>query len=57
MSDASFVNLLVVLTVAVAAPILVASISWLKVPAVVLELLAGIVLGPSVLAGSMPTSW
>jgi Kef-type K+ transport system membrane component KefB len=48
-SDASFVNLLVILVVAVAAPVLVASVPWLKVPSVVLELLAGIVLGPAVL--------
>jgi Kef-type K+ transport system membrane component KefB len=49
MSQASFANLLVVLLVAVGAPILVASVRWLKVPSVVLELVAGIVLGPAVL--------
>jgi Kef-type K+ transport system membrane component KefB len=47
--DVSFANLLVVCLVAVAAPLLVGFLPWLRVPAVLLEIVAGIVLGPSVL--------
>jgi Kef-type K+ transport system membrane component KefB len=43
----SFTGLLVVAVVAVGAPLLVAAVPWLRVPAVVLEIVAGIVLGPS----------
>jgi Kef-type K+ transport system membrane component KefB len=43
----SFTGLLVVAVVAVGAPLLVAVVPWLRVPAVVLEIVAGIVLGPS----------
>jgi Kef-type K+ transport system membrane component KefB len=49
MNELSFSGLLVVTVVAVAAPMLVATVPWLKVPGVVLEILAGIVIGPSVL--------
>jgi Kef-type K+ transport system membrane component KefB len=43
----SFGGLLVVAVVAVGAPLLVALVPWMRVPAVVLEIVAGIVLGPS----------
>ena len=42
--DVSFANLLVVCLVAVAAPLLVGFLPWLRVPAVLLEIVAGIVL-------------
>ena len=45
----SFEDLLVVALVAVAAPLLAHALSRLRVPAVVLEILAGILVGPSVL--------
>jgi len=45
----SFGGLLVVAIIAVAAPLLANAIPRVKIPAVVLEILAGIVLGPSVL--------
>jgi Kef-type K+ transport system membrane component KefB len=45
--DVSFVNLLVV--VAVAAPLAVGYLPWLRIPAVVLEIVGGIIIGPSVL--------
>jgi Kef-type K+ transport system membrane component KefB len=45
----SFGGLLVVLVVAVAAPLVVALVPAIRVPAVVVEILAGVVLGPSVL--------
>jgi Kef-type K+ transport system membrane component KefB len=47
--DVSFVNLLVVVAVAVAAPLVVGYLPRLRVPAVVLEIVGGIVIGPSVL--------
>jgi Kef-type K+ transport system membrane component KefB len=47
--DVSFVNLLVVVAVAVAAPLAVGYLPWLRVPAVVLEIVGGIIIGPSVL--------
>ena len=49
MPDVSFVNLLVVVAVAVAAPLVVGYLPWLRVPAVVLEIVGGIIIGPSVL--------
>src|SRR5689334_12759563 len=49
MPDVSFTNLLIVCAVAVAAPMLVGLLPWLRIPAVVLEIVTGIVLGPSVL--------
>src|SRR5437667_5265403 len=49
MPDVSFVNLLVVVAVAVAAPLAVGYLPWLRVPAVVLEIVGGIIIGPSVL--------
>src|SRR6266480_64143 len=49
MPDVSFVNLLVVVAVAVAAPLAVGYLPRLRIPAVVLEIVAGIVVGPSVL--------
>jgi len=45
----SFGNLLIVALIAVGAPLLATVIPRVKVPAVVLEILAGIVVGPSVL--------
>jgi Kef-type K+ transport system membrane component KefB len=47
--DLSFDGLLVVSLIAVVAPILVATVRFLPMPAVVLEIVAGIVVGPSVL--------
>jgi Kef-type K+ transport system membrane component KefB len=49
MPDVSFTNLLIICAVAVAAPMLVGLLPWLRIPAVVLEIVTGIVLGPSVL--------
>jgi len=49
MPDVSFTNLLIICAVAVAAPMLVGFLPWLRIPSVVLEIVAGIVLGPSVL--------
>ena len=43
----SFNGLLVVVLIGVGAPLLVATVRWLKIPAVVLEILAGITVGPS----------
>jgi Kef-type K+ transport system membrane component KefB len=48
MTDVSFGGLLIVCLVALGAPVLVAALPWLKVPSVVLEIVAGIVIGPSV---------
>ena len=45
----TFGNLLVVALIAVAAPLVARTIPGIKVPAVVLEIVAGIVVGPSVL--------
>jgi len=49
MPDVSFTNLLIICVVAVGAPMLVGFLPWLRIPAVVLEIVTGIVLGPSVL--------
>ncbi|TVZ03510.1 cation:proton antiporter [Trebonia kvetii] len=49
MPDVSFVNLLVVMGVAVLAPLTVGYLPRLRVPAVVLEIVGGIIIGPSVL--------
>ena len=45
----AFVNLLAVALIAVAAPLIARMIPFVKVPAVVLEIVAGIIVGPSVL--------
>ncbi|MCV2491957.1 cation:proton antiporter [Geodermatophilus sp. YIM 151500] len=49
MPDVSFLNLLVVACVAAAIPLALGWVPRLRVPAVVLEIVAGVVLGPSVL--------
>jgi Kef-type K+ transport system membrane component KefB len=49
MPDVSFTNLLVVAAVAVLAPLTVGFVPRLRVPAVVLEIIGGIIIGPSVL--------
>ncbi len=49
MTDLSFGNLLVVAVIAVSAPLLVGLVPAVRVPAVVLEIVAGIVVGPAVL--------
>jgi Kef-type K+ transport system membrane component KefB len=49
MPAVSFTNLLIISAVAVLAPLLLGLLPRLRVPAVVLEIVAGIVLGPSVL--------
>lgn len=49
MPDVSFENLLGVLAVAVLAPLLLGFAPRLRIPAVVLEIVAGVVLGPDVL--------
>jgi Kef-type K+ transport system membrane component KefB len=49
MPDVSFTNLLIVAAVAVLAPLTVGFFPRLRVPAVVLEIIGGIILGPSVL--------
>ena len=49
MPDVSFVNLLVVVAVAVLAPLTVGYLPRLRIPAVVLEIIGGIIIGPSVL--------
>jgi len=45
----SFNGLLIVTVIALAAPLAVATLPWLKVPSVVLEIVAGIIVGPAVL--------
>lgn len=47
MPDTDFVNLLIVLVIAVAAPLALGFVPRLRVPAVVLEIVLGIVVGPS----------
>jgi Kef-type K+ transport system membrane component KefB len=47
MPDVSFTNLVVVAAIAVAAPMLVGFFPRIRVPAVVLEIIAGIAVGPS----------
>jgi Kef-type K+ transport system membrane component KefB len=49
MADLHFTNLLIVTAVAFAAPFTLGLVPALRLPAVVLELIVGIVLGPSVL--------
>jgi Kef-type K+ transport system membrane component KefB len=49
MPDVSFTNLLIVAAVAVLAPLTVGFFPRLRLPAVVLEIIGGIILGPSVL--------
>jgi Kef-type K+ transport system membrane component KefB len=49
MPEVSFENLLAIAVVAVVAPLLAALAGRLRIPAVVLEIAAGVVLGPSVL--------
>jgi Kef-type K+ transport system membrane component KefB len=49
MPDVEFVNLFVVMVVALTAPLLLGLVPALRIPAVVLEIVAGVVLGPSVL--------
>ena len=46
-TDVSFNGLLIVSLIAIAAPILVSTVRWLKIPGVVLEIVAGIVVGPA----------
>jgi Kef-type K+ transport system membrane component KefB len=47
--DVDFVNLLAVMAIALCAPLLLGFVPALRMPAVVLEILAGVVVGPSVL--------
>src|SRR4051812_21368020 len=47
MPEVSFDNLLIVSVIAVLAPLLAGAVSRLRVPAVVLEIVAGIVVGPT----------
>ena len=60
MPDTGFDNLLVVALVALLAPLAVAAVPSFRVPAVVVEIVAGVVLGPDVLgvvdADLVPTS-
>ncbi|MGH3333593.1 MAG: cation:proton antiporter [Nocardioidaceae bacterium] len=49
MPDVSFDNLLVVSAIAVLAPLLLGYLPRLRIPAIVLEIVAGVVVGPSVL--------
>jgi Kef-type K+ transport system membrane component KefB len=49
MPDVSFTNLLVVAAVAVLAPLTIGFFPRLRIPAVVLEIIGGIIIGPSVL--------
>ncbi len=49
MPDTDFVNLLIVLIIAMVAPLALGFVPRLRVPAVVLEIVLGIVVGPSVL--------
>jgi Kef-type K+ transport system membrane component KefB len=49
MPEVSFTNLLIVCVVAVGAPLLLGLLPQLRIPAVVLEIVAGIVFGPAVL--------
>ena len=49
MEDLSFTGLVVVAAVAVAAPLVIGLVPALRLPAVVLEIVAGIVIGPAVL--------
>jgi Kef-type K+ transport system membrane component KefB len=49
MPEVSFVHLLIVAAVGVLAPLLLGFLPRLRVPSAVLEIVAGVVLGPSVL--------
>jgi Kef-type K+ transport system membrane component KefB len=49
MPDVSFTNLLIISAIAVLAPLTVGFLPRLRIPAVVLEIVAGVVVGPSVL--------
>ena len=49
MTATSFNGLLIVTVLALGAPLVVATVPWLKVPSVVLEIVTGIVVGPAVL--------
>ena len=49
MPDVDFVNLLAVMVIALGAPLLLGFVPALRIPAVVLEILAGVIFGPSVL--------
>jgi Kef-type K+ transport system membrane component KefB len=49
MADVHFGGLLAVLAIAFLAPLLLGLVPWLRLPSVVVELIAGIVVGPSVL--------
>src|SRR2546423_12856325 len=49
MPAVSFTNLLIISAIAVLAPLAVGFVPRLRIPAVVLEIVAGIVVGPSVL--------
>jgi Kef-type K+ transport system membrane component KefB len=49
MPDVSFNNLLIVVAIAVAAPLVIGFLPRLRTPAVVLEIIGGIIIGPSVL--------
>src|SRR5215831_10375116 len=49
MPDVSFTNLLIVVAVAVLAPLAVGFFPRLRIPAVVLEIIGGIIIGPSML--------
>jgi Kef-type K+ transport system membrane component KefB len=49
MPEISFAGLLAVAVVAFAAPLLLGLLPWLRIPSVVIEILSGIVLGPSLL--------
>ena len=50
MSTASFSGLLIISVIAVMAPVLAARVKALKLPSAVVEIVAGIIVGPSVLA-------
>jgi len=49
MPDVSFTNLLVIMVIAVLAPLLIGYAPRLRIPSVVLEIIAGVIVGPSVL--------
>jgi Kef-type K+ transport system membrane component KefB len=49
MPDVEFIDLLGVLVIALAAPLVLGFLPWLRVPAVVLEIVLGVVVGPSAL--------
>ena len=49
MPEVSFDNLLIVCVIAVAVPLLLGFASRLRVPSVVIEIIVGVIVGPSVL--------